>query len=824
MIPRSTISGRDLRAPAPVEYDLAVKGWLCEWVRKLPGGLNQHRLTSLSLSEKEEGRLRAIAFGNFVRALARCRVQHRDKRRNPLRAPRPATVAETRVSLALERSRSMLECLLEALQWVGFPVTLTVRETTTWLCRMAMWDLADLSVAWMKFNLAYAFAKRRDQEELPPTPDWFAGKPGILGGGQLYCASRWLMRDCSWSASATFSQGVKRGMPEVSDDLCEAALLKHNKVLTSAPLEGECPLGVLEAQVRRTVREIRPEQDRAFDLFCPSTSGHYEASRAEGGAAGPVLDWIRRSSEKAALAEEWPLIIKNESGRPVLSGCPEGLELYESAEQMLYSAIGQPLPATPVPIVEPLKVRMITKGPAIPYYLCRKLQTEMWSTLRKRPYSELCGRPVYERGDPSGSLGFLGPLIPGNFWVSGDYESATDLLHRDLSVAALLEWGACAGWDPALIDLGCRALVSHSLDYGKLGIFDQQNGQLMGSPVSFPVLCIVNLALTRYALELRRGERIKLIDSGILVNGDDVLFQTDEEGYRIWKSVTASGGLRFSLGKNYVSRTWCMINSTLFLYSEVPDYFGCLVPQFYPVPWLNLGLLRGMQKGVGNITTCVDRYSFINSLGSRARDLCSNWPWERHSDLVSAFIRHHSPLLALVQDGISWFLPRTLGGVGLPTWDLEATLTNGQRKYATFFATSAPRKAARLMSLYNKDGGSPLLVEALRLYEKVEPLLPEKEADDLPWGGLCTLAWLRGCPVKQKFLEPTGPRTVMDNVRRRVRRQFQRIWSESQRCTLTAMSGWKLRDFPAPRKLYRELHVSCPLLFGAGGPRHTPCD
>jgi hypothetical protein len=49
-----------------------------------------------------------------------------------------------------------------------------------------------------------------------------------------------------------------------------------------------------------------------------------------------------------------------------------------------------------------------------------------------------------------------------------------------------------------------------------------------------------------------------------LINGDDVAFPTNAEGYQLWKKITALGGLIFSQGKNFTSTEFLIINSCLF--------------------------------------------------------------------------------------------------------------------------------------------------------------------------------------------------------------------------------------------------------------------
>jgi len=51
----------------------------------------------------------------------------------------------------------------------------------------------------------------------------------------------------------------------------------------------------------------------------------------------------------------------------------------------------------------------------------------------------------------------------------------------------------------------------------------------------------------------------------MVVNGDDILYKcVDDEHYKIWKDVTAKCGLKFSLGKNYTSKKFLVINSELY--------------------------------------------------------------------------------------------------------------------------------------------------------------------------------------------------------------------------------------------------------------------
>jgi len=111
----------------------------------------------------------------------------------------------------------------------------------------------------------------------------------------------------------------------------------------------------------------------------------------------------------------------------------------------------------------------------------------------------------------------------------------------------------------------------------------------MGHPLSFPLLCVTNLAvyfhsvklwkekLTRRLLKHCRGfdrrqlirrelaRRAKILRQNVLVNGDDILFKCDDLLFDIFRETAASCGLKISQGKNYRSKLLCMINSQLFV-------------------------------------------------------------------------------------------------------------------------------------------------------------------------------------------------------------------------------------------------------------------
>lgn len=231
-----------------------------------------------------------------------------------------------------------------------------------------------------------------------------------------------------------------------------------------------------------------------------------------------------------------------------------------------------------VPLAEPLKVRTITAGDEEEYYWSVFIQKFIHGLVKKHETFSLIGTPLTIQHIQEM---FRKPLGPGQFFVSGDYKSATDLISALLSASAADEIAEITQMPSHIRSVFQRCLTQHtvhltvkpSAHQRNLGGEEaktryrsgpQANGQLMGSPVSFPILCIVNAALTRYSKELASGRPFLLTEMPLLINGDDVGFVATPRHYEIWKSITGMGGLVFSLGKNFTSRDFLVLNSCMF--------------------------------------------------------------------------------------------------------------------------------------------------------------------------------------------------------------------------------------------------------------------
>lgn len=212
-----------------------------------------------------------------------------------------------------------------------------------------------------------------------------------------------------------------------------------------------------------------------------------------------------------------------------------------------------PCPTT-IPVVkahaipEPLKVRMITKGEAQNWVL-KPLQKAMHKALKDFPCFRLTSGQniLYNFRAPHEGMSF----------ISGDYSAATDNLNSDIMETVVSE--LIKVLPETIIPYVTREAGSHLIEYPSSAGLEpvlQTNGQLMGSLLSFPILCIANAATYGYATN-----HFELQSLPCLINGDDISFRDFDKVIKRWKRFSSLMGLMPSVGKNYKSRNWFTINS-----------------------------------------------------------------------------------------------------------------------------------------------------------------------------------------------------------------------------------------------------------------------
>jgi len=257
----------------------------------------------------------------------------------------------------------------------------------------------------------------------------------------------------------------------------------------------------------------------------------------------------------------------------------------------------QPLHCMIQAVLEPLKIRVISKGESLPYYFTRGLQEALHSSLRAMPCFRLIGRPLSPTDllDIQGSLDWVkDPVLDAILaFHSVDYSAATDGLSWKFSRRILEYVMSGLHWDYQTL---CRQVLGpHNLWYplqvggGKTkkelrGV--QTNGQLMGSILSFPILCLANLGLVLRVLQPREGHNPELLKK-ILINGDDAVYRGTDTEWTDHARLGRQVGLEMSVGKAYRHPVFLNINSTCF------HVRGHDVKE---IPFLNTGLLFGQSK------------------------------------------------------------------------------------------------------------------------------------------------------------------------------------------------------------------------------------
>jgi len=484
----------------------------------------------------------------------------------------------------------------------------------------------------------------------------------------------------------------------------------------------------MKAQVRRTVEELFPKdikytnEDR-FKMFFPSTSGNYVLGRSGLGALG-LLYHARENNISVKLDGAGTFNLDDNTDIMGDLRMHGGLleydenivsdNLLQNRYEILYSRIrkeaAKEFPfAAPVALREALKVRIITKEAPYKTMLLKPIQKFLHNKLREHKIFRLTGEPVTEK-----LINTYMKYLPGTCYLSGDYKAATDNLAPFLSEEC---WDAICD-QLELDDLerfcGGELLTRHLIGPIEGKIINnpkpQRRGQLMGSVLSFPVLCIVNAALCRWAFEHNINRSVKLNDVPMLINGDDVVIRfklnKDRDFQKIWTSIVSAAGLEPSVGKCYWSDKFLNINSRTYAVDKGED------PKLKAIEFINLGLLLGRSR---SSTTGNEKPDFLK-LGELSEELVESCPTEVREQVLRLFISFHKD--ELKRYNLPWFVPRKLGGIGLPNLSAEFAPT---KLDCLMLSKNLRTDKMKELSLLKVDDEKPFFVwkYALQKYESI---------------------------------------------------------------------------------------------------------
>lgn len=404
-----------------------------------------------------------------------------------------------------------------------------------------------------------------------------------------------------------------------------------------------------------------------------------------------------------------------------------------------------------VPVLEPLKVRVITAMDPVPSAAGVPVQRALWTYLRRFSPFVLIGEELTEPVLENFLKRSIAWGLPeDSALVSADYSAATDGLNIHVSkVIHRLVLETLSSGDSIFRRTLDASLLEQTLLYENLiepghhGYATQRNGQLMGSILSFNVLCIANLytwvssefsTLTNPQFRERVNRRHFFNSLPCLINGDDLLFRVPcgtkadipvpasitplasiPDRYACWLHQAAAIGFVTSPGKNFVHPTYATLNSRPLIYR--PSRINPFPPHLLGKNWddmdrdvrevdflrmmvhparivlshyLNVGLLLGVTKikvldeGPETIISDLSDWYKKTVGSSLSPERVHGWFLGYHRDMIRSLTIHqlgpNGPRLVL-----NLFAARSTGGLGFPLFPgVPFVFTDDQRRLGTF--------------------------------------------------------------------------------------------------------------------------------------------
>jgi len=537
-------------------------------------------------------------------------------------------------------------------------------------------DLIKYSTTWMH--------ARSLKQVLPNAPGAFTGLPLLFTGSVRKLLKNRMIQKQSDHTQALFWSIAqnKRCAEVVPDEFIGNSLIKHRKAMDK--VSDPVPEDLLEScseKFDNIVSQINFRKVGTVNEY--STSACWEAPTVQGGAKAELLYQAVRTG---LTSNDELLSMDYHPRRGVMERRGfvnvDIVDLMENNEEQMCKA-------KVYPICEPLKIRNITKSNAGMYAIAKGMQLDMHSSLKKFFQFRLTGAPC-EVSD----IEELVRRSPEGIFASGDFSAATDNVKIELTklffekvLNSMLHHSTPHHTrNVRLVRYLRRVLYEHEIHYptgysitreqnSKLPI-DQQykgdltklatnnvplvlpsviqkNGQLMGSVLSFMVLCAINIAIYWHSVE---PDVTDFRDLNVMVNGDDILFRTTQEKYDTWLGNLPKAGLLPSPGKNFFHDKFCTVNSALFsVRNNTVKY----------IPFFNAGMLLGQSKVCR--TEFSDKYKSkpVHCLHSKVLHGANN-PVRANSrfcyynkDLLVKAVKHPSGY------NMNYYMPRELGGLGM---------------------------------------------------------------------------------------------------------------------------------------------------------------
>lgn len=443
------------------------------------------------------------------------------------------------------------------------------------LLRYFILDLLCFSIETLKFHTLWLgnIVKKDDSQKRKSAVE---GTAGLLidGAFRRFCLQKLRKPGRrAWILSDTLQMGLKRGFPSMKDIEVEDSLRDYALALSR---EKEADDEALD-EIRRTSLEVFGDLYPAYDQYPISLSATLNYTRGDWGLRGYAVNRFYSDSGNPAK-NHYSMAVIRSGAVSYLGGyeCntwrarefrvePEVdyMECYVRALNSRRKLKQEFLESRVAVVREPLKVRPITAGQEDHYLILKPFQVSMWRALQSLPQFSLTSHEFTESALEQITK------IPKKFghlayqlrqFISSDYSQSTNDLAANATKAAWqTAWGS-EYWD--IIGPGLDPHLIHLRDTA----FFQKNGQLMGSPLSFPILCVINAAVARWSFERwlkseGRDVRLSIRECPMLVNGDDYASASCPAHYAFFKDCIRRVGWTLSPGKSYFSDEFVQINS-----------------------------------------------------------------------------------------------------------------------------------------------------------------------------------------------------------------------------------------------------------------------
>jgi len=313
-------------------------------------------------------------------------------------------------------------------------------------------------------------------------------------------------------------------------------------------------------------------------------------------------------------------------------------------------------------ILEPFKVRIITKGEAALQYVSTCFQQSAFAFNRTVPCFRLVGKApstldLIDLREATEAR--LDPIVTPK-WASSDFSGASDgtaghfrncimdvlIMHLPLSIQSLLR--ACNG--DHIVSYPGPFFFPSMEDLGRIDPVLQTLGTLMGEKTSFIILCYEVLA-AHISNRRRCGDKRPLDEllKEVLVNGDDRLTISNEymEG-EFWSFCERFLGFKESRGKSYLHEKYANINSQSYLYDlSKPS-----------TPWKVPVRCSGLENGQKKLDEPFDPTAVITQILDGCFDSRMEWC------VLQRFCSRFKADLVQIAGGRNLFLHPSLGGLG----------------------------------------------------------------------------------------------------------------------------------------------------------------